>query len=186
MPPKTKVSREEIIETAILMVKSGEEINARSIASRLSCSTQPIFSNFRNMDELKGAVLKKCEEIYIEFTEKEIEKKEYPTYKIMGMAYVNFAKKEKELFKLLFMRKSDKEQNSDLLFNKSIELLQKNLGLNREEATLFHLEIWAFVHGIASMHATEFLELETNLISRMISDVYNGLKVQFLQKGSYI
>ncbi len=186
MPPKTKVSREEIIETAILMVKNGEEINARSIASRLSCSTQPIFSNFRNMDELKGAVLKKCEEIYIEFTEKEIEKKEYPTYKIMGMAYVSFAKKEKELFKLLFMQKRNDENGGTLLFDKSVELLQKNLGLDKEDATMFHLEIWAFVHGIASMLATGYLELENSLISKMTSDVYNGLKAQFLQKGSYI
>ena len=187
MPPKAKVCKEDIINTAIMMIKNGEEINARSIASKLQCSTQPVFSNFANMEELKNAVIKKCDEIYIEFTENEIRKNEYPIYKIIGMAYIEFAKKEKELFKILYMRKTNDEYNDQsATFEKSIKLVKENLGLTKEEATLFHLEIWAFVHGIASMHATEYLELETELISKMISDVYNGLKIQFMQKEKLI
>ena len=183
MPPKAKISKEDIINTAILMIKNGEELNARSIAAMLECSTQPVFSNFTNMEELKGAVLKRCDEIYIEFTEKEIEKNEYPLYKIFGMAYIEFAKQEKELFKILYMRKADDgSQDNSKLFDKSIELVQKNIGISKEDASLFHLEMWAFVHGIASMHATGYLELEKNLISSMISDVYYGLKMRFIEK----
>lgn len=187
MPPKAKISKEDIVNTAISMIKNGEDLNARNIASRLECSTQPVFSNFATMDELKNDVLKKCEEIYIEFTQKEIEKNDYPVYKMMGMAYIEFAMQEKELFKLLYMRKAnDGSQSNSGLFDESIELLEKNLGLTKEDATLFHLEIWVFVHGIASMHATGYLELERSLISKMLSNVYNGLKTQFVKKGSYI
>ena len=51
MPPKVKVSKEEIINTAISLIrKSGASaVNARSIAAELGCSTQPIFSNFASM-----------------------------------------------------------------------------------------------------------------------------------------
>ena len=185
MPPKARISKKDIIDMAILMIKNGEEINARSIAAKLECSTQPVFSNFENMEELKNEMLKRCGEIYVEFTENEIKKNEYPLYKIMGMAYIEFAKQEKELFKILYMRKtSDGGYNDTHLFDKSVELVQKNLGFSKEDATLFHLEIWAFVHGVASMHATGYLELEKNLISSMISDVYNGLKMRFVQKGN--
>lgn len=187
MPPKAKISKEDIVNTAILMVKNGEDLNARNIASRLECSTQPIFSNFANMDELKDAVLNRCEKIYVEFTKNEIKKNDYPVYKMMGMAYIEFARQEKEFFKLLYMRKAnDGSQSNSGLFDESIELLEKDLGLTKEDATLFHLEIWVFVHGIASMHATGYLELERSLISKMLSDVYNGLKTQFVKKGSYI
>ena len=46
MPPKIKVTKEDIIRIAIDCVReSGEgSLNARNIASRLGASTQPIFS----------------------------------------------------------------------------------------------------------------------------------------------
>ena len=74
MPPKVKISKECIIDTAIEMIKNGEEINARSVAQKLNCSTQPVFSNFKTMEELKDSILKKCQEIYDNFTKEQIEK----------------------------------------------------------------------------------------------------------------
>ena len=59
MPPKIKITKEEIIQTALeLFKKEGDgAINARSIAAALGCSTQPIFSNFASMEELRSAVI---------------------------------------------------------------------------------------------------------------------------------
>ena len=53
MPPKVKITKEDIINAAIEIVKAnGEEaINARNIAATLGCSTQPVFSNFASMEE---------------------------------------------------------------------------------------------------------------------------------------
>ena len=61
MPPKVKVTKEDIINAAVDIVrKSGAQaINARTVASVLNCSTQPVFSNFATMDELRLAVAKK-------------------------------------------------------------------------------------------------------------------------------
>ena len=44
MPPKVKITKENIVETAIELIKKEGEVslNARSIASSLGCSTQPI------------------------------------------------------------------------------------------------------------------------------------------------
>ena len=55
------------------------------------------------------------------------------------------------------------------------------MGANRVDegtASLMHLEIWACVHGIAVMHATSFLELDSELVSNMLSDVYRGLQLK--------
>ena len=69
MPPKIKVTKEEIIKTTIELVrKSGQEaINARAIASSLNCSTQPIFSNFDSMEELEQSTILSAYEIYLNF-----------------------------------------------------------------------------------------------------------------------
>ena len=55
MPPKVKVTREEIIAAALelLRQKGMEAVNARAVASVLGCSTQPIFSNYSSMAALQ-------------------------------------------------------------------------------------------------------------------------------------
>ena len=63
-----------------------------------------------------------------------------------------------------------------------MELLKENLGLNEEEAYLFHLEMWIYVHGIATMAATSYLDWDVQFISRVLSDAYMGLKQRYMRK----
>lgn len=186
MPPKVKITKQSITETALALVReSGESaINARSIALALGCSTQPIFSNFATMDELKKAVILASYECYVGFLEREAASGKYPQYKSFGMAYIRFAKEERELFKLLFMcdrKGEDFIPTAD--FDESVRLIMKANGISKDKAELFHLECWTCVHGIATMLATSFLELDFELISRMITDVYTGIRDRFISEG---
>jgi hypothetical protein len=60
-------------------------------------------------------------------------------------------------------------------FEESVQWIMKATGLPMEKARLMHLELWTCVHGIGTMLATSFLDLDEDLISRMISDIYQGL-----------
>ena len=62
MPPLQKTGKEEIVNAAFDIVRreGKDSLNARALAGRLGISTQPIFSNFRNMEELKAEVVKKA------------------------------------------------------------------------------------------------------------------------------
>ena len=183
MPPKVKITRENIISAAVDLVREqGEEaINARTVAAALGCSTQPIFSNFSTMEELRLAVVKRAEEISLAYVRSETEAGKYPPYKSSGMAYIRFAAEEGELFKLLYMRKRSKAEtdSSSLQFETAVEQVGRYTGLDRDEATRFHLELWALVHGIASMQVTSFLSLPEELVSNMMTDVFLGLKKQY-------
>ena len=187
MPPKVKITRDDIINTAIELIrKNGEDsVNARSIASVLGCSTQPVFSNFATMDELFDAVLGRAYEIYYSFLKSEAEMGEYPEYKAFGMAYIRFAREEKELFKLLFMCDRDGRGATPAAdYDLSVEMIMKANGIDREKATLMHFEMWTCVHGIGTMMATSFLELDTDTVSNMLSDVYMGIRARHLSKES--
>ncbi len=183
MPPKTKITKEDIINTAVKIVRtsSAEAINARNIASVLNCSTQPIFSNFSSMDELRLEVVKEADKICYDYVTREIESGKFPPYKASGMAYIRFAKEEKELSKLLYMRDRTNEKipESNKLNDKMDNIVKDNTGLKSEDAKLFHLEMWAYVHGIATMIATNFVNLEPELISRMLTDAYLGMRKQY-------
>ena len=186
MPPKLKVTKEDIINTALELVRKGgaDALNARNIASALGCSTQPIFSNFATMESLQQAVVEAAYKLYWSFLEREVSKKEHTEYKALGMAYIGFAKEECELFKLLFMRDRKGEAFvSTPDFEASVKINMEKNRLSRERAERMHLEMWACVHGIAVMLATSFFEPDKELISNMISDVYMGVRARHMEES---
>ena len=144
-----------------------------------------VFSNFSSMDELFGAVTVAAYEIYLDFIKNEVDSGKYPRYKAFGMAYVRFAKEESELFKFLFMRdRSESDLSPSPDFEESVRMIMDSNGVTAEIARLIHLEVWIFVHGIGVMFATSFLSLEWNLISDMLTDVYQGIKARHSSEGN--
>ena len=187
MPRKTVIQKQDIINAAVEIVRADgyENLNARAIARRLGCSTQPLFSNFSNMEDLTGSVIRRSLEIYNDFVAREFTKPhDYPPYKTNGMAYIRFALEEKNLFKLLYMRDrtNDPEPVEQSTFYDVLPLIMKATGLDREQTSLFHFEIWAAVHGIAVMVASSYYNADMDLISLTLTDVYQGLLHRFRQK----
>lgn len=183
MPPKVKITKKDIIGTAVELVRANGEgaINARAIAGALNCSTQPIFSNFSTMEKLREEVIIAAYERYLGFLKSELESGKYPQYKSFGMAYIRFAKDEKELFKLLFMRdRTGEDTVFSTDFEESVQMIMKANGVTRERARLMHLEMWTCVHGIGVMIATSFLAFDWEMVSDILTDVYQGIRVRHL------
>lgn len=189
MPPKFKFTKDEIINAALNITKESgvSGLTARALAARLGCSVKPIFGQFKNMEEVQQEVLKSAHNLYQNYLSEDMKSGKYPPYKASGMVYIRFAKEEKELFKLLFMRdrtheiiEDDKEGIEPLL-----KLVQQKLDLDKESAYLFHLEMWIYVHGIAAMLATSYLEWNEEFISRVLADGYEGLKERYAKGNKY-
>ena len=138
-------------------------------------------SHFSTMEELRLAVVQAADALSQAYMKLEMERGEYPPYKANGMAYIRFAREEKELFKLLYMRDRSSETipEETELSDQMESMVHNNTGLDGTDKKLFHLEMWAYVHGIAAMMATGFLDLEWELVSRMLTDSYEGLKLRY-------
>ena len=56
MPPKIRITKENIVERAVEIVREHgmDSLNARSLAKELGCSVQPIFRAFDSMGELRS------------------------------------------------------------------------------------------------------------------------------------
>ncbi len=185
MPPKVKITKTDIIQTALSLLREEGEtaINARNIAARLNCSTQPVFSNFATMEELQNAVTTAAYELYVDFLKTEAESGKYPPYKASGMAYIRFASEEKALFRHLFMcDRNGAELTPTADFTASVSALMTTLGLSQKTAEQMHLEMWAAVHGIGTMLATSFLSLDWEVISAILTDIYQGLRARHTSK----
>ena len=183
MPPKIKITKDDIIRTALEVVRKDgpQALNARTIASALHCSTQPVFSNFDTMEELHIAVVTAAETLCMQYIDREVSAALYPPYKASGMAYIRFAKEEKELFRLLYMRDRTAETvpEESRLNDRMKSLVHQNTGFQDDIAALFHLEMWICVHGIATMFATRYIDLDWDLVSKILTDFYQGLRKRY-------
>lgn len=186
MPPKVMFTREEIIAAALDVVREigASGLTARSLAAKLGCSPKPVFGLFKSMDEVQSGVLEAANALYEKRMEEELSAGRFPPYKCTGMAYIRFALEEKELFKLLFMRdRKGEDQRERGQTDKLVDIICAATGLSRESAYLFHLEMWVFVHGIATMLATDYLKWDEGFIENSLTDCYMGLMQRFRDKG---
>ncbi len=186
MPPKAKFTREEIILAALNLTreKGIAAVSARGLAARLGSSVKPIFGLFQSMEEVRLEVLSAAKARYQEYLQGDMAQGQYPPYKASGMSYIRFAREEPELFKLLFMRDRSQEriQEDAGEIKPLLELIKKDNELSDEAARVFHMEMWIYVHGIATMLATSYLDWDLEFISEALSDAYAGICYRFCGK----
>ena len=188
MPPKFKFTREQIIAAALEVTRKNglAGLTARGLAAELGSSAKPIFGLFQNMEEVQREVVSAANTLYQSYIKKGMADNKFPPYKASGIAYIQFAKEEKELFKLLFMRdRTDEkiEENREEI-RPILDLIMKNLGIDENEAYFFHLELWLYVHGIATMIATNYLEWDIEFIDKALTDAYQGLKNRYVTRST--
>lgn len=186
MPPKFKFTKEEIIRAAFDITREDgiTSVTARAVGAKLNSSSKVIFGLFQNMEELQKEIIKAANDLYQSYIREDMVSGKYPPYKASGMAYIRFAKEEKELFKLLFMRDRslEKIEENREEIRPLLEVIKKNIELNEEDAYMFHLEMWLYVHGIATMCATSYLNWDMEFISQVLTDAYLGLKHHYCGK----
>lgn len=180
MPKKASVTKEMIISVATDIVQNGEGLNVRAIANKLGCSIQPIFYNFATMEELKKEVDARMVKIYDEYVENCVKTSKFPPYKAIGMAYIGFARDYAEFFKQMFMDENGNKiiSSDNATFVSAVESVCKIFGCDKQTAMRFHLEMWVFVHGFATMVATKYIEWDEESVSDMVSDVFEGVKLR--------
>ena len=188
MPRDYLFTKEEVVKAALDLTreKGFAAVSARSLGEKLGTSSRPVFSHFGNMEEVRQAIIEAANDLYQTYRNEETASGRYVPYKASGMAYVRFAKEEKELFKLLFMRDRSQEtvkENPEEM-GALIALICKQVGIDEEEAKLFYLEMWAFSHGIPSMIATNYLDFDEAFVSRALTDGYEGLKRRYENGGA--
>ena len=102
MPPKTKVTREMIVEAAAEVVRERGYacVNARTVAQRLRCSTRPVMYRFETIERLKRSAYARADQLHGNYLMR-IPPEQDPVLEI-GLNYIRFAVEEPQLFRFLF------------------------------------------------------------------------------------
>lgn len=109
-------------------------------------------------------------------------------YKAMGNSYVRFARDYPEFFKIMFMQKAEMNADNyaeiDYLGDEIIKTGQKFTGLSFEEQKEFHLKVWFFTYGIATLIVTGTIKLTDEEIDKLLeTTVRQMLKGYKIEKG---
>lgn len=183
MAARKQITKEQILATALEMVRADgmDSINARSLAKKLNCSTQPIYLSFSSIGQLKEAVVIEIWNVFTSYLNTAIPTTPNNPYSGFGVGYRQFARKEKEFFKFLFLQGNNPSQNdvASPYFQKSIELIMAETKFSYDKALKMHLAIWTFVHGVATMLATSNPDIKEENICELISDIYEALKFKY-------
>ena len=164
MPAVRKASREQIIDAAVAVLRDDgfSAINARSVAKKLGCSTQPIYFSFKNMDELKAALTERAIELHTQRVRDSLRVHEGSDsrYSSYGMGFVKFAAEEKQLFRWLYLEgKQLGPYQNDVLLPEIIAVIVEEFGYSEEVARRFHQDMTYFTYGLAILANTDHLHL---------------------------
>ncbi|HEK4860562.1 TPA: TetR/AcrR family transcriptional regulator [Clostridioides difficile] len=179
MPPKVKITKEMILNTVLDITREVgfEAVNARSIASKLQCSTRPIFTCYENMNELKNEFLAFAYEYYNQYVVNYRNSKSVSPYLLFPLSYIEFAQEETYLFKLLFINDLDlmmKEANDfykEIYNEKKARLFSESIGIDLECAKVIFLDLFLYTHGIAVLTATKKLTLDRYSAEKMLKNI---------------
>lgn len=180
MPPKAKITKEMIVDVAfgIIQREGVDKVTARSISQQLNCSTQPVLYHFATVEDIKKAVYKKADEYHSDYI-MNMENDYGDPMLTMGMNYIDFARKERNIFQFLFQSNEFSGASIlDLLQTEEIlpflTMLQQELELALEEVKEVFSTLFIFVHGYASLYANNTMIYdEANVISA-IENVFEG------------
>lgn len=178
MPPKAKFTKEEVVEAALYIVKTDgfEALTARALGTHLGSSARPIFTVFKNMEEVHQAVIESAKALYKEYVNKGL-KEEHP-FKGVGTQYILFSANEPKLFQLLFM--TEQPQMPDLSnvlpvieesYDEILLSIQADYGISKPLAEKLYHHLWIYTHGIATLCATKMCRFTGDEISSMITEI---------------
>lgn len=180
MPPKAKITKEMIVDTAFKIVqKEGvDKVTARSISEQLNCSTQPVLYYFSTVEDIKKMVYKKADAYHSDYIMNTEIACGNPMLAI-GMNYITFAIEERNLFRLLFQ--SDEFSGVsvlDLLETEELlpilTVLQNKLDMSMEDAKDVFSTLFIFVHGYASLYANNTMIYDELNVMKALEKILYG------------
>ena len=181
MPTNVRITKDMILDTAFDIARSGglEDVSNREIASRLGCSIRPIYYQFKNTDELKGELYAKIEKYFYTYLMDNM-RDDIPPYKQVGINYIRFAREESHFFRILFMSETNllpmgfvtKDEDD---FRELAKFIKFSTKLSDDDIKTFHVRMWLFAHGIASLLASNTVVFSDTQIEKLLSYEFQAL-----------
>ena len=175
MPRQPRFSKDDIVSAGLRIVKASgiEAVSARALGKELGTSSSPMFTMFKDMNEVTDAIHAAAEKIFIARMEGVTEY--FPAFKEFGLRLVAFAKQDPNVFHMLFLGKGSSSRIAEGIARQCLKSAEQGYSLTDEQAELLFLQMWPVACGIAALcikHPEDFPE---EAVSKTLSYHFNGI-----------
>ena len=182
MPRSAFFSKEAIAAAGLEIIrKQGvEALSARALSKQLGCSLSPIFTVFKDMDEIQTAVRQAAAALFADYVKDVFDYR--PAFKEYGMRLIRFAKEEQNIFQLFFERGNSLLDNAPVAALNCLGNIKDAYQLTDGQILILYQQLWAFTCGVAVLATQSPDEYPEERISEMISTQFIST-LSFLKSG---
>jgi hypothetical protein len=165
--------------------KNGIDVlTARSIAQKLKCFTQPIYSMYGGMEEVKDDVFSRAVDFVLTSMKQYENEKNVPAMNL-AIGCLLFARNEKHLFRALYLSdysshylKRNKDKINDEMYA-AFKQFDKRLSMITESRVQkMFLKLTVYWLGIGTMINTNTSELDIDEAIAMLGEMYQALTIK--------
>lgn len=183
---KVQISKEIILQAALEMLirKGYSAINIKTLSKEIGCSTQPLVWHFENMEGLRKALA----EYALNYANEKMRscmQNGMEAFVDFGIAYINLAFDEPNLFKYLYMSGESGFQAGGfyVLVNADENAIIAGqiagyLKISEEDASHFLQNIMIYTHGLASFIASGIITSSKEEVKTMVKQTANAFLLQ--------
>ena len=168
----------------MLIRKGYSAINIKTLSKEIGCSTQPLVWHFENMEGLRKALA----EYALNYANEKMRscmQNGMEAFVDFGIAYINLAFDEPNLFKYLYMSGESGFQAGgfDVLVNADENAIIAGqiagyLKISKEDASHFLQNIMIYTHGLASFIASGIITSSKEEVKTMVKQTANAFLSQ--------
>ncbi len=185
--PKQRITKEMVIDAAFEIARDSgmEKVMVKSIAEKLNCSVQPIYSYCENMESLRRQVAWCAKKFVQEYIRTHIDRDDL--FGSTGRAYVKMAKEEPYLFKIFVFQERENITSLEELYvsetNPDIaEVIAEQMNIPIEEARQLHLHMLIYTIGIGTICSVTSSKLSEKEIFYQQEQAYQAFLKQVLKE----
>ena len=187
MPPKTTFAKNDVIRAAMSIVTAQglDALSIRKTAEKLGSSQAPVYSCFKSKYELEMEVRRKIKNLLMtRYTSKQYTES-YPLN--MAIGFVLFARDYSQLFKSLFLKRTDfktifKEFNRYHIAGMEKDKRFFHMPVKERKTLLSHL--WIFTYGFATLANTGLVKKNDSYVIQTLREVGSVIVKAAIAKGS--
>lgn len=175
MPRQPRFSKQDIVAAGLRIVKARgyDAVSARALGKELGTSSSPMFTMFKDMNEVMTAIRSGAENVFIRYMDGVTEYS--PAFKEFGLRLVSFAKEESKLFQMLFLGNDPRLEIAERIAADCLCQVEQGYDLTTEQAALLFRQMWPVACGIAALSIMHPEDYPEETVSRTLSYHFVGI-----------
>lgn len=182
MSATKKITKDMIVDAAleIFRAEGFDAVTSRRVAFKLGCSTQPIYFEYKNMDELKNDIVKKVvgqlNEIFSSVSNEGKEEPDEFVYRSFGLSFLKFVQADPFVFRQIYIVDGKiGRQVDNLRMPIILDILENKYGYKKETALAIHKMAYCSLMGMAVFVSSGYKKISEDEMQKNLGILFASI-----------